>query len=362
MEPIRILQVLTIMNQGGAETMIMNYYRALDKTKYQFDFLVNRQERGFYDDEIESMGGHIYRAFPIRPWTYVQYFKWLDHFFRDNHDYAAVHSHIQENSGFIHKYAKKYGIEHRVSHSHIADLGIDLRYPFRQFGKYFVHKYSSVNVSCGVEAGKFLYGRRPFDVLNNAIPTEKFRFNQQIRERVRKQFGFEDNVVIGNVARFGYQKNHKFLIDVFSELVRVQPKALLLLVGDGELRHKIEMQINQLGLQNKVLMLHKRPDVYELLQAFDVFFMPSLFEGLPVSIIEAQASGLHCVLSDTIDKRTDITGNITFVSLEEDKKVWTDALLTAAATERLDTTEQVKVAGYDVNENLEKLLSYYLQN
>ena len=359
MEPIRILQALTIMNQGGAETMIMNYYRALDKTKYQFDFLVNRQERGFYDDEIEAMGGHIYRAFPVRPWTYIQYFRWLDKFFAEHHDYKAVHCHIQDNAGFVHKYAKKYGIEKRVTNSHIADIGFDYKYIFRVFGRYYVHKYSTVNVSCGVDAGKFLFGDRPFELLNNAIDTKKFTFNPAIRDKVRKELNISDRIVVGDVARFGYQKNHKYLVDVFAELHKVEPKAYLLLVGDGDLKEKVQKQIEDLGLQNDAKILSKRPDVNELLQAFDVFFMPSLFEGLPVSVIEAQAAGLHSVLADTIDRRTDITGNIQFVSLNASKKEWINALLNAAKQPREDTSEAIIKAAYDVNGNLKRLLTIY---
>ena len=129
------------MNQGGAENMIMNYYRAADKSKIQFDFLVHYPKRGFFDDEIEKMGGHIYRAMPIRPWNYSKYFKWLDSFFKEHHDYVAIHSHIQENSGLVFKYAVKYGIKIRIANSHIADLGIDYKYLFRQFGKYYLNKY-----------------------------------------------------------------------------------------------------------------------------------------------------------------------------------------------------------------------------
>lgn len=362
MEVKRILQVLTIMDQGGAETMVMNYYRALDKTKYQFDFLVNRQERGFYDDEIESMGGHIYRAFPIRPWTYFRYFRWLDNFFKEHHDYIAVHGHILENSGFIHKYAKKYGITRCISHSHAAFTGIDLRYPFRVFGKYFIRKYSTINLACGEKAGKYLYGGIKFELMNNAIATEEFTFNRVLRDKVRSELGIGDKIVIGEVARLAFPKNQKFLVEVFAELLKQKPNAFLLLVGDGVDKQDINNQISDLGIQENTMILSKRSDVNELLQAFDVFVMPSIFEGLPVSVIEAQAAGLPCVLSNTIDKNTDITGNVTFVSLEVRKQEWVRVILSAAGNKRNNTSDMIKTAGYDAKTNICKLLNYYTQD
>lgn len=357
--PYRVLQVVTIMGRGGAETMIMNHYRALDKTKVQFDFLVHRQERGDYDDEIEKLGGHIYRTSAIRPWRYCSYFKFLDDFFEKHHDYVAIHSHIQENSGFVLKYALKHGITNLISHSHIADLGIDYKYIFRQYGKWVLNKYVKTRLACGVDAGKFLYGKKDFLVFKNAIDEERFRYNSQIRHEVRQALGIENKLVVGNVSRFNPQKNHTFIIDIFSELLKLKQDSVLLLVGDGYLRPAIEAKCDRLGIANKVMFLGSRSDVPELLQAFDVFLFPSLFEGLPVSIIEAQASGVQCMLSNTIDLETKVTDCVHFFSLAKSAKDWAKELYKFNGIEHINSNAQIIQSGYSLRTNLKKLMSIY---
>lgn len=359
--PYRILQVLTAMNRGGAETMVMNHYRALDRNKVQFDFLVHRKEKGDYDDEIEMLGGRIYRAFPIRPWSYFKYFRWLDNFF-DEHkdDFWAVHGHIQENSGFALKYARKYGITKLVASSHIAELGKDLKYPFRKFGKIWTKKYATVRLACGTKAGEFLYDNLDFQLFNNAINAAKYRFSPKVRTIMRKQFDIGDDIfVIGNVARFSPQKNHSFIIKCFAETLNLIPSARLILVGLGPLIDDMKVLAKRLGVDDKVIFTGLRSDVSELLQAFDVFLMPSIFEGLPVSVIEAQAAGLPCVLSDVIDYETDITGNLIFESLDSPLCVWAERIADCQYFARKDTFDIIESNGYDINCNISRLLSFY---
>lgn len=363
-QPTRVLQVLTAMNRGGAETMIMNYYRALDKTKVQFDFLVHREKRGDYDDEIERMGGRIFRAFPIRPWNYPAYFKWLDKFFQEHaNDFIAVHSHIQENSGFSLKYAKKYGIKTLISHSHIADLGIDYKYLFRQFGKIFTNKYAYIKLACGLEAGKFLYGKEKFEVLPNAIHSEDFLYSEIKRQRIRESLKINDSTYcIGSVARLCPQKNHEFMIHVFADYYfKYNRDSLLLLVGEGPLLEQMKGLAQKLKVESNVRFLGLRDDIGELLQGFDVFFMPSLFEGLPVSLIEAQAADLPIVASDVIDRDCDFTGNIDFISLKASYEDWHIALNKAQNHIRRNRKSSIIDAHYDVAENIKRLLSIYLQ-
>lgn len=358
--PLRVLQVVTVMNQGGAETMVMNHYRVVDRTRVQFDFLVCREERGFYDDEVEAMGGRIFRTMPIRPWCYGSFFKWIDEFFAEHaHEYIAVHSHIQENSGFVFKYAQKYGIRNCIAHSHIAFRGFDCKIPFRKFAHYFQLKYATYNLSCGTDAGKYLYGHRHFELFNNAIDAKKYSVNLEVRDRIRQELGIEDRVVLGSVARITWQKNHTFMLDVMAELVKRCPKAMLVLVGTGEKEQEIRQKTESLNLKGHVLMLGNRANVYELLQAFDLFFMPSLFEGLPVSVIEAQAAGLPCVLSDTIDQTTDVTGNVHFVSLDAGLDKWCDQILAVCHLPHMDTYPDIVKAGYDVHENVNRLMAIY---
>lgn len=361
-QKIRILQVLTIMGRGGAETMVMNYYRALDKSKYQFDFLVHRQERGAYDDEIEQLGGHIYRACSIRPWHYWKYFQFLDSFFEEHgSEYKAVHAHIQENSGFVLKYAAKYGIEKRLCTSHIADLGIDYKYPFRLFAKIVGNRYTSIKLACGIEAGYYLYGKnKDFQVFHNAICASDFAYDDLKYKKFRSQKGWSDLIVIGNVSRFGYQKNHVFLVDIFQAFHSVNPNSILVLIGDGELRTSIEEKVKRLKLEKYVFFEGVQSNIAEYLQCFDVILFPSLFEGLPVSIIEAQAAGLRCFLSDTIDHTTDVTGDVTFISLNKSPKEWAQIIYSSLPYQRPNNLHKIQCAGYDVAENMEKLLNLYL--
>ncbi len=362
MKPIRVLQVLTVMNRGGAETMVMNHYRKIDRNRIQFDFMVNREERGAFDDEIEEMGGRIYRLCPIRPWTYLKYFNQLDEFFKEHaSDYMAVHSHIQENSGFVFKYAKRYGLINCIANSHIDFKGIDAKVVFRKFASYFLHRYSTRNIACGYAAGKYLFGKQQYEVFPNAIDVDMFVYSTDIRNSVRQELGIENRLVIGSVARLCWQKNHTFMLDVMAELIKPYPEALLLLVGTGDKDEEIRAKVKALNLKDNVWFLGSRSDVNELLQAIDVFFMPSLFEGLPVSVIEAQAAGLHCVLSDTIDRTTDVTGNIQFVSLDAPLREWVSAIVSASMMPRENTSEAIAKAGYDVNENVKKLVGYYTE-
>jgi len=357
----RVLQVVAGMNRGGTETMLMNHYRALDREKVQFDFLVHTDKECAYDKEIESLGGRIYHAMPIRPWRYLQYFRWLNNFFAEHaHEFIAVHGHIQENTGFALHYAKKYGIANRLMSSHTAPKTLDYKFIFREFARFYFQRSATTYLACGVDAGKYLYRGHEFIVMKNAIESDKFKFNQEKRLEVRRKLGISDSEsVIGHVGRFGPEKNHTFIIDLFKEFYKVNHHAKLVLVGDGCLINRIKKQVADEHIENNVLFLGLRSDIYDLLQAFDVYLMPSLYEGLPVSVIEAQAAGLPCVLSTTVDDECDVTGNVSFISLDAPKSIWIKAIMDNLSRQRVDCQQSVIKAGYDVNNNLKTLLPLY---
>lgn len=363
-QPYRVLHVVTIMNRGGIETMIMNLYRAIDRNKIQFDFLVHRNDIGDYDDEIKSLGGQIYKIGAIRPWNYLQYFKSLDNFFGKNHTYQAVHSHIQENSGFALKYAAKYNIPIRIAHSHSTLTRIDYKYPFRVFAKRYLNKYATAKFSCGKEAGDSLFGKNgKYYLFNNSIDSSCFTYNLSARAQMRKNLNIDENTfVIGNVARLNKYKNQTFAIDVFAKLIETEPNALLILVGEGEMKETLKQKVQNLKLENKVILLGLRKDIHNLLQAFDVLLFPSIFEGLPVSLIEAQAAGLPCILSDTIDNKTAITPNVKFVSLSASIQTWVETLLSFNNFVRQDTSEYIIKANYDIHNNAKWLTKFYFSN
>lgn len=358
---IRVLQVVTIMDRGGEETMIMNYYRHIDRNKIQFDFLVHRQQKGIYEDEIKKLGGKIYRVFPIRPWNYGKYNKWLDEFFREHREFNVVHAHILENCGFVLNAARKAGVNVRIAHSHLAQIGVDIKYPFRVYGKNVIKKCEATNLlACGEEAGRYLFGKQPFKVLPNAVDLSMFSFNSQTRLKKRKELGLEGKFVLGNVARFHPVKNQIFLIDIFKEVVRQESNAILLLVGVGDELDNVRNRVKELKLEDTVRFLYVRTDVNELLQAMDVFVFPSKLEGLPLSLVEAQAAGLPCILSDKVAKETAITNLVQFVPLRESARNWAITVLSEKNRQRKNLSEQIKIAHYDITENVSWLQHLYL--
>ena len=365
MEPIRVLQVVTIMNRGGLETMLMNYYRKLDKSKIQFDFMTNRFERGHYDDEIEDLGGKIYRLSPIKPGKYNKYFKELDNFFNEHKEYKVVHSHINENSGFVLKAAKKAGIECRIAHSHLSDLKLDYKYPFRVYARRNLKGNVSDYFACSMRAGEWLFGKDisnsgKVTVLNNAVDTEKFRFNEEVRNNIRRKLDIEGKKVIGHVGRFNPQKNHEFLIDVFNEIYKKDKNTVLLLIGDGYLKVKIEEKVKKLGLDNSIKFLGVREDIPELMQAMDLFLFPSQFEGLAVVMVEAQAAGLKVITSTGVTAESNITENVEFVDLNKGAEYWANVVLNSNFKKKDNINLMIK-KGYDSTNNVKWLSDFYLK-
>lgn len=365
-KPIRVLHVVTIMNRGGLETNIMNYYRKIDRNKIQFDFITHRNERGDYDDEIEELGGKIYKMIPIRPGNYKKYFNMLDAFFAKNNDYKIVHSHINENSAFVLRAAKKANIECRIAHNHVAGLKFDYKFIFRMYARLNLKNNVNNFFACSKDAAKWLFGNNIFNehevnILNNAIDIEKFSFNNRIRETKRKELGLKDELVFGHVGRFSKSKNHDFLIDVFYEINKNNKNTILLLVGDGELKPDIKKKVNKLGIEKYVKFLGLRTDVSEILQAMDGIIFPSFFEALPVCLVEAQATGLKCVVSTGIPKDANIINNMEFLDLKLGAKAWAENILTMDFS-RNYKPQIVKSKGYDINDNVKWLTDFYLKN
>ena len=253
-EPVRVLNLFTIMNRGGAETMVMNYYRNIDRSKVQYDFMVHRQERGAYDDEIEALGGRIYRMPPIRPWTAGEYRKTVRAFYAEHPEYRVIHSHMSELGYYDFREAEKAGVPVRICHAHNRPYGIDLKSPVRWHYKAMMRPHITDLFICGKESGDWLFGRKNearFIQLNNAIDARQYAYCPEIRQKMRQSLGIgEDQLVIGHVGRFYPQKNHKFIIDIFQAVRTKNPEAVLLLVGNdaGEGGKEIHQKAEQLGL------------------------------------------------------------------------------------------------------------------
>lgn len=358
---IRVLQCVNDMHRAGLETMLMNYYRNIDRSKIQFDFLTHRPERSDYDDEIESLGGKMYYAPRLYPQNYPAYFKWTKAFFREHTEYKIVHSHIDAMSFLPLSAAKKAGVPYRIAHSHNTSIDRDFKYILKQYFRTQITKAANYYCACGDEAGEFLFPGKNFTIIPNAIETDKFIFNSKLREKKRKELNLENQFVVGHVGRLSYQKNHRLLVEIFNEILKKKPEALLLLVGVGEKEEEIKTQIYDRNISNKVKFLGNRNDVNELYQAMDVFVMPSFFEGVPVTGIEAQFAGLSCFFSDRVPVEVDFTGECYFYPLNMSLTQWADNIIKyGLMRDRKEKSARTLESRFDI-ENAHKILeNYYL--
>jgi len=364
--PIRVAHIIGKWLGGGVEAVVMNYYRHIDRSKIQFDFLCDEDSTNIPYEEIEQLGG---RVILIPPYQKVfKYQKELIRIFKEN-NYKIVHSHINTLSIFPLRAAKKAGVKVRIAHSHSTTNKKEwkknlLKQVLRPFSKVYATNY----MCCSELAGRWLFGDKTYDsgqvyLLNNAINLDKFKYNEKLRKEKRKELGIsDDTLVIGHIGRFVAQKNHTFLIDIFNEVHKKNPNSLLLLVGQGPLKEEIENKVKELKLNDSVRFLGQRNDANELYQAFDVFCLPSLYEGLPVVGVEAQASGLLCILSDAMTKETKVIESTKFNSLKNNSLNWADLILNSMKNyKRNDTSGEMTENKFNI-EVEEKYLEKYYSN
>lgn len=357
---IRILQCVNKMDRAGLETMLMNYYRNVDRTKIQFDFLTHRSTTGEYDKEILEMGGKIFYAPRLVPQNFLKYRKFMKKLFKNN-QYDIVHSHIDTMSFFPLREAKRNNIKYRISHSHTSKLDFDYKLIIKLYCKIFINKYANIRLACGNEAGKFLYKKRSFKIINNAIDYNKFQFNEEIRNRVRYKLNIDsDTTVLGHVGRYIYIKNQAFLIDIFKEYLKLNPNSKLILVGFGEDENKLREKVRNYGLNEKVIFLLNRNDTHELYQAMDYFVMPSLFEGVPLVAIESQCNGLTCVLSDNISEEAKISSSANFYNLGLGPEKWAKYIFHLSKKRNEKAIDDIKKYGYDIKTEAKKLEQFYI--
>ena len=366
-EPIRVLHVIGIMDRGGAEMMIMNHYRQINRQKIQFDFVENENDGAYFDDEIRNLGGRIYHCPRFTGKNYLKYRKWWTTFFNKHREYSFVHGHIGSTACIYLKEAKRHGIL-TIAHSHNLDgkgkkqfLYNILSYPVRNITDYFF--------MCSRQAGIDRYGEKAISdpdkafFIPNAIDIEAFRFNENTRKIKREEFGIKnEEVLIGHVGRFAEQKNHKYLLDIFEKAIEMNSSSKLLLVGDGELRTEIEAKIKKLGLNEKVILTGVRNDIDAIMAAMDVLVFPSKFEGLGVVLIEAQCNGLPCVISDNIPEESVLTKELVQVcSLDEQPSEWAKKALCRHRIDRSSYADRIKETEFDIEKSAKWLEEFYLE-
>lgn len=362
---IKVLQVGMTDNLGGIENYLINYYRNIDKSKVQFDFINIYPNDLCFQDELISGGSKVYKVSNYYKHP-IKYIKEVKRIVRDN-NYDIIHCNM--NSAVM-LYpliaAKKGGAKVVIAHSHNAssDKGV-IKSLLHSINKRFIPLFANKYFACSDKAGQWFYSKKILNsnnyyVIKNAINTDKFKYNEKVRENKRRELNIsDDTLLLGHVGRFNRQKNHTFLIDIFNEVHKKNTNSKLVLVGIGPLYNEIENKINQLDLNDSVLLLGQRNDVNELMQAMDIFVLPSLYEGLPLVGVEAQASGLNCIFSSSVTTTISLFDNNKFISLKESADYWANIILECKKNNRNNCFEIVNSKGFNIAIEAVRLTNIY---
>lgn len=365
---MKVIHAVSVMNRAGQETFIMNVYRNIDRTKIQFDFQCSVHQEGDFDDEIEGLGGRIFYLEPntIR-FPVLKYFGNMRsqyRFFKEHTDYQVFHIHTYHafDAWLAIIGAKSAGVKNVCLHSHNTHgLHPKLHYFFRQL----LNHMKLTRFACSYAAGEWMYGEKFMregraKVIKNGIQVSDFKFDENQREVAREKLDLQDKFIVGHVGRFNYQKNHMFLLEIFAEIKKQREDAVLLLVGTGELKDEIVQKVEELGIQDVVKFLGVRTDITDLLFAMDLFLFPSLFEGLSVVAIEAQAAGVPVLAADTLTEETKLTNDFYFMPLDESSVEWAEESIRVGALGHSCTAENIRKSGYDITDTTKQLSDIYL--
>ncbi len=370
---IRVAQVLGKMNGGGVEQVVMNYYTAIDRENVQFDFYIFKGSTKVPVEEIKAMGGRIFVLPNLkRPFRYMKVLQKLLH----ENGYDIVHCHLSTLSGFALRTAKKAGVRVRILHNHSTSGGRRelLRNLAKALLKPFAKYYATEYIACSQHAARWMYGavsvfaltedapvKRYARLQLNAIDTERFRYEEKKREKLRRELRIPKGaLVFGHIGRFCPQKNQNFLIDIFREIVKQHEDSVLVMTGTGDDMELIKARVLAEGLADKVRFTGQRDDADYLYSAFDCFLLPSNYEGLGMVAIEAQCSGLYCVLSDMVPQEAKVSPSAQYLSLKTSPEDWACAAICCAGLRNEKGAEQVAAAGYQITQAAKELEQYYL--
>lgn len=359
----KVLCILSSMNAGGAETFLMKLYRNIDRTKYQMDFCINVKEKCFYEDEILDLGGVIYRI-PSKSENLKEFKRQLTAIIKEN-EYDRALRITSSAMGFMDlKIAKQAGVRVCCARSSNASDGDSLKAKVaHRLGKVLYNRYVDIKIAPSDLAAKYTFGRNTYEsgrvsILHNGVDLEIFRYCPEKREAIRKEFSVASEVkLIGHVGRFDEQKNHVFLLEIFKKIHATDTNTKLFLVGKGKLEQQIRTKAWELGILDSVIFAGVRSDVPHLLSAMDVFVMPSFYEGMPNTVIEAQATGLPCIIADTITREANITGLVEYLQLNN-ADLWADRVLSAIRDDRIDTKDSFIANKYDIESVVDEFVKY----
>ena len=363
---IRILMVDGTLDCGGAEALIMNIFRNVDRSKFVFDFAIHTDSDGFYGKEVKDMGGKVYYFPKYRIFNGIKYRKCWKKFFKEHDgEYQIIHNHHSSSVAMILKIAKKFGI-YTIAHSHSAGWDKSLMGLANRFFSHKTRKVADYFLACSYEAGVAQFGEKVaddasrFKVIANGIPADNYIYNEASRNKIRKELNIDKDVhIYGHTGRFVYAKNHQFLLNVYAEIYKKDPSSYLLLIGDGELKEEITKQAKDLGIESRVIITGLVNNVPEYLMAMDYFIFPSNYEGLGIALVEAQASGLRCMKSDMIPNEVDITDLVEASSLNDSPAAWAEKILQKMDYSRQNMAEIIKKAGYDIKSSSDYLQALY---
>ena len=366
---VRVLQELSALDGGGVAKLLYDYYRHMDHTQIHFDFLIyDFYDNGIYEKPLEDMGCTIFKLPRIKK-NIKGYLKGIDEIIR-NGNYDVVHSHMGAHGLFVMYYAKKHKVPKRIVHSHIAyepvtGMKKQLNKTLAEIAKH----YATDLFACGIDAGKYMWGSKAFEagkvrVMTNAVDTAAFQFSSDIRMKKQKELGIAGKYVLGIVGRLSEQKNYPFLFSVYKRVIEKRKDTVLLIIGRGLEEENIKKMADEMGISDAVRFLGVRSDVPELLNAIDLFVLPSRYEGLPVVLIEAQANGVKELVSDRVTKEMDITDLIEFLPIEDTEDKWAETILSyeSSIANREQYSELVKTNGYDIMNESKKMQNYYCGN
>lgn len=360
-KPIRVLHIVQKMEAGGTQAFLMNLYRNIDRNKIQFDFLVEYEEKEFYDDEIISLGGKIYYTNFRKTLNVIKFKKTMSDILKDHPEYKIVHIHATAIGKICTDVARKCGVKTIIAHTHNNSAVKDWKYyPKILLRKLYTNGPTDF-FACSEDAGRYTFKNKKFTVIYNAIDIDKFLFKQEVRENFRKELNIEDKFVIGNIGRLHEQKNQSFLIDIFYEIQKKKDNAILLIVGKGPLENELKEKVSNLGINNKVYFLGNRKDIERIYQGMDIFVLPSLFEGLGIVAVEAQVSGLPVIASTGVAKEANITNNIQNIDLNDSIDTWVETICKSNVESRNSVENIVRNSKFDVKNNAKFLQEIYLK-
>lgn len=364
-EPIRILHVLGKTDLGGAESRIMDLYRHIDRERIQFDFLVHTREEGFFDKEIKELGGHIYCVPRFCIYNYFEYRRRLKEFFSENHHYKLVQGHMTSTAAIYLPIAKKAGIPVTVAHARSAGVDKGLKGKITGFMRRNLSKKADYLFTCSKLAGISVFGKKAVEAgktifIPNAIDCLRFAYDETKRQEIRNELGLTNQYVIGHVGRFHYAKNHEYLLRVFAVLCQKTDCDLaLLLLGEGQGMEQAKLLVKELGIKDKVYFAGNKANAADYYQAMDYFVYPSRFEGLPGTVVEAQSSGLRCLISDSICEEVSVTELVKTMSIQKAPEEWASYIAATMMYERRSYAGEMQEAGFDVSMQAEKMMQFY---